>query len=221
MTITRRLVGTLLLVLVVACADSTLRAGVAIPDPQSDDSLSAAKGQSTLVLAGGCFWGMEEVFQHVKGVTDVISGYAGGAARTAEYELVSTGTTGHAESVKITYDPSKVSMGQLLKVFFSVAHDPTQVNAQGPDVGPQYRSAIFFANARQQQLAKAYIDQLSAASVYRKPIATQLVSLNGFYQAEPEHQDYAVKHPTARYIVLVDQPKVDALRREFPTLYVK
>jgi peptide-methionine (S)-S-oxide reductase len=172
-----------------------------------------------VVLAGGCFWGVEEVFQHVRGVTDAVSGYSGGSARTANYEMVSTGTSGHAESVKITYDRSAITLGRLLTVFFSVVLDPTQRNRQGPDVGPQYRSAVFFANERQQQLAKAYIDQLEAAHVFRGAIATQVVPLAGFYEAEQDHQDFAAKNPFHRYIVFVDKPKVDDLRKEFPALY--
>jgi len=192
-----------------------------LPDPATDDVLSPAKGKSTLVLAGGCFWGMEEVFQHVRGVTAVTSGYAGGSARTATYEMVSTGTSGHAESVKIEYDPSKVSYGQLLKVFFWVAHDPTQKNAQWPDTGPQYRSVIFYASERQQALAKAYISQLQSARVFQGPIATELAPLSKFYDAEEYHQDYAVRHPRDRYIVQIDLPKLDDLRTLIPQLYVK
>lgn len=194
-------------------------ATVKLPDPSLDDTPGASKGSATLVIAGGCFWGIEEVYQHVRGVIDAASGYAGGSARTANYEMVSSGTSGHAESVKITYDPSKVTVGQLLKVFFSVAHDPTELNRQGPDVGPQYRSAIFVAGDRQQQLAKAYIDQLNAARVFGRPIATQVVPLTAFYQAEEYHQDYAVKNPFQPYIVMHDKPKVEALKREFPALY--
>jgi len=171
------------------------------------------------VLAGGCFWGIEEVFQHVRGVVDAVSGYSGGSAKTANYERVSTGTSGHAESVKVTYDSSKVTLGQLLKVFFSVAHDPTLLNRQGPDVGTQYRSAIFVSNERQQQVVKSYIDQLNAAHVFAKPIVTQVVPLNGFYAAEEEHQDFARKNPFYPYIVINDKPKVEALKREFPALY--
>jgi peptide-methionine (S)-S-oxide reductase len=194
-------------------------AGVKLPDPSLDDTQAASKGSATLVLAGGCFWGIEEVYQHVRGVIDAVSGYAGGSARTARYELVSTGTSGHAESVKITYDPSKVTLGQLLKVFFSVAHDPTLLNRQGPDVGPQYRSVIFYSGERQQQLVKSYIDQLNSAGVFRSKIATQVVPLTAFYPAEPDHQDYAVKNPFNPYILFNDKPKVDDLKREFPALY--
>jgi peptide-methionine (S)-S-oxide reductase len=168
-----------LAVLLVACGVAA-GPGVSkpLPDPATDDVLSSTTAKRTLVLAGGCFWGMEEVFQHVRGVTSVVSGYAGGSARTATYEMVSTGTSGHAESVKIEYDASKVSYGQLLKVFFWVAHDPTQKNAQWPDTGPQYRSAIFYASERQQELANAYIGQLQTAHVFQGPVATELVPLS-------------------------------------------
>ena len=192
---------------------------VKLPDPAVDDARSAGRELSTVVLAGGCFWGVEEVFQHVTGVTDAVSGYSGGSARTASYPAVSTGTSGHAESVKVTYDRSKITLGQILKVFFSVAHDPTQRNRQGADVGPQYRSAIFYADERQQQVARAYVDQLSAARVFRKSIVTELAPLAGFYDAEADHQDFAARNPYHQYIVLVDKPKVDALRKEFPTFY--
>ena len=194
-------------------------AGAKLPDPSLDDPPGASKGSTTLVLAGGCFWGIEEVFQHVRGVVDAVSGYSGGSAKTANYEMVSTGSSGHAESVKVTYDPSKVTLGQLLKVFFSVAHDPTLLNRQGPDVGPQYRSAIFVSGERQQQVVKSYIDQLNAAHVFAKPIVTQVVPLNGFYAAEEEHQDFARKNPFYPYIVINDRPKVEALKRELPALY--
>lgn len=194
-------------------------AGIRLPEPAVDDTLGSPAGTTTVVLAGGCFWGIEEVFEHVRGVTDAVSGYTGGSARTAHYEMVSTGTSGHAESVKITYDRSKITLGQILKVFFSVALDPTQLNRQGPDVGPQYRSAIFYANARQQHVAKAYLDQLGAARIFRAPIVTQIVPLQVFYDAEPEHQDFAARNASHRYIVFVDKPKVDALKSEFRSLY--
>lgn len=192
---------------------------VKLPTATLDDTTTTSPGKSTIVLAGGCFWGVEEVFQHVKGVVDAVSGYSGGSSKTANYDLVSAGTSGHAESVKITYDPAKITLGQIFKVFFSVAHDPTQLNRQGPDVGPQYRSAIFYSNERQEQIAKAYIRQLEAAHVYGKKIVTQVVPLSGFYNAEEEHQDFAAKNPFHRYIVFVDKPKVDDLRTEFPSLY--
>jgi len=196
-------------------------ASAELPDPALDDSTSIGSGPTNLVVAGGCFWGIEEVFQHVRGVTEAVSGYAGGSERNAKYDLVSSGTTGHAESVKITYDPSKISAGQLLKVFFSVAHDPTQRGGQGPDTGPQYRSAIFYAGTRQQQIAKAYIEQLTGAKVFKREITTQVVPLTAFYEAEPYHQDYAVKNPKQPYIVINDLPKVDELRKQLPQLYVK
>lgn len=174
----------------------------------------------TAVFSGGCFWGVEAVFKHVKGVTSAVSGYAGGSAKTAHYEIVGTGLTGHAESVEVTYDPSQISYGQLLRVFFSVAHDPTQLNRQGPDVGTQYRSAIFYADAEQQRIAKAYIDQLSNAKAFGRPIVTQLTPLNAFYRAEDYHQDYLARHPESMYIVINDLPKLNHLRQEFPQIYV-
>jgi peptide-methionine (S)-S-oxide reductase len=178
-------------------------------------------GRETVVLAGGCFWGIEAVFEHVKGVTDATSGYAGGTADDARYELVSEGTTGHAESVRVTYDPAQVSLGQLLQIFFSVAHDPTEVNRQGPDSGPQYRSAIFVNSPAQKRVVDAYIAQLDAAKVYPKRIATEVASLRAFYPAEAYHQDYAALHPHNPYIVINDAPKVTHLREMFPALYVK
>jgi peptide-methionine (S)-S-oxide reductase len=171
------------------------------------------------VLAGGCFWGIEAVFERVKGVTSVTSGYAGGTANTATYGQVGTGRTGHAEAVRITFDPSQVSYGRLLHVFFAVAHDPTQRNRQGPDVGPQYRSAIFYATDEQKRVAQAYIDQLTRAKVFRRPIVTEVVPLDHFYPAEAYHQDYAVRHPNQPYIVIHDLPKVERLRRRLPELY--
>jgi len=180
---------------------------------------SAAKGEQTAVLAGGCFWGVDGVFKHVKGVTNVVSGYSGGSATTAEYEVVSSGTTGHAESVKITYDPSQVSYSQLLRVFFSVATDPTELNRQGPDEGTQYRSVIFYANEEQKQTALAYIDQLNKAKVFRSPIVTQVVPLTAFYPAEEYHQNFLARHPDHPYIVYNDLPKLQALQKQFPVLY--
>jgi peptide-methionine (S)-S-oxide reductase len=192
---------------------------VAVPEATVTSQLPAAPGLQTIVLAGGCFWGIEAVFEHIKGVTDAVSGYAGGTKDQAEYETVSTGTTGHAESVKVTFDPAKVSLEKLLQVFFSVAHDPTQVNRQGPDVGPQYRSAIFFADEEQARVARAYIDQLTKAKVYSRPIATQVVKLQGFYPAEAYHQNFAERNPTYPYIVYNDAPKVVNLKKQFPELY--
>lgn len=177
------------------------------------------KGEQTAVLAGGCFWGVEAVFEHVKGVTSVTSGYSGGAAKTANYEMIGTGKTGHAEAVRVTYDPSQVSYEQLLKVFFSVAHDPTELNRQGPDTGTQYRSAIFYSNDEQKRIAEDYIDHLKQAEVFARPIVTQVVALNTFYEAEAYHQDYLAHHPNQPYIVINDMPKVENLRKQFPELY--
>jgi peptide-methionine (S)-S-oxide reductase len=203
----------------VAC--NTSSAAVAIPDPDVDNPLSSAKGQETAVLAGGCFWGIQALFEHVKGVIRATSGYAGGAANTAQYEKVSTGRTGHAESVQVIYDPSQISFGQILKIFFSVAHDPTQLNQQGPDAGTQYRSAIFFASEDQKRISQAYIEQLSESKVFKQPIVTQIVPLVAFYPAEDYHQDYVVHHPENMYIVINDLPKVDNLKKQFPALFVE
>ncbi|MHA6203135.1 peptide-methionine (S)-S-oxide reductase MsrA [Dyella soli] len=188
-----------------------------LPDPSVD--VAAAPGDQVAVLAGGCFWGLQAVFEHVKGVKKVWAGYSGGAANTAEYERVSDGDTGHAESVKILYDPARVSYGQLLKVFFSVATDPTQLNRQGPDTGTQYRSVIFYGNDEQKRVATAYIAQLTAARSFNDPIVTQVVPLKAFYVAEPYHQDYAQRHPNEPYIVFNDAPKVVHLKQLFPSLY--
>jgi peptide-methionine (S)-S-oxide reductase len=192
----------------------------AFPNPAVDSPVAAAKAEQTAVISGGCFWGIQAVFQHVKGVTNATSGYAGGSAKTAEYEVVSTGETGHAESVKITYDPSQVTYGQLLRVFFSVAHDPTQLNRQGPDEGTQYRSSIFYANDEQKRIAEAYIAQLEKAKVFPGRIVTQVVPLKGFYPAEGYHQNYAANHPHDPYIVYNDAPKVEHLRAQLPDLYM-
>jgi len=181
-------------------------------------NLSQAATQ-TAVFSGGCFWGVDAVYKHVKGVTEVVSGYAGGEAKTAHYELVSEGTTGHAESVRVTFDPSRVTYAQLLQVFFSVAHDPTQLNRQGPDEGSQYRSAIFYTTAEQQQLAQSVIQTLTAKHVYSAPIVTQVAPLKQFYAAEAHHQNYLALHPTQPYIVFNDLPKVDRLHKIFPDLY--
>ena len=192
---------------------------VQLPDPAVDAPLAKTSGRQTAVLAGGCFWGIQLVYQHVKGVTSATSGYSGGSAKSAHYELVSTGTTGHAESVKITFDPSQISYGQLLKIYFSVAHDPTQLNRQGPDVGTQYRSAIFYTDAEQQRIAQAYIDQLQNAKVFSRPIVTKVALLSAFYPAEEYHQDYATLHPNSPYIVINDLPKLAGLKATFPGLY--
>ena len=180
---------------------------------------AAPKGKQTAVLAGGCFWGVDAVFKHVKGVENVVAGYAGGSAATAHYEEVGAGGTGHAESVKITFDPAKIAYSDLLRVFFSVAHDPTQLNRQGPDTGTQYRSVIFYANEDQKQVALAYIAQLNQAKVFSRPIATQVVPLKGFYPAEGYHQNFLALHPDDPYIVQNDLPKLDKLRKQFPALF--
>jgi peptide-methionine (S)-S-oxide reductase len=203
---------------IIACNASS--AAGAVPDPVMDAPLAKAKGTETAVLAGGCFWGIQAVFEHVKGVTGVTAGYSGGDANTAQYETVSSGATGHAESVKITYDPSQISYGQLLKVYFAVAHDPTQLNRQGPDEGTQYRSAIFYGNDEQKRIAQAYIGQLETAKVFSRPIVTQVVALKAFYPAEAYHQDYAVHHPYEPYIRINDLPKVEHLKLQLPELYV-
>ncbi len=203
---------------VTACSAGD-RGNSTLPSPAVDAPMATTKAEQTAVVAGGCFWGIQAVFQHVKGVIGATSGYAGGSARTAEYELVSTGETGHAESVKITYDPSKITYGQLLRVFFSVAHDPTQLNRQGPDEGTQYRSSIFYGTDDQKRIAEAYITQLEKAKVFQRPIVTQVVPLKGFYPAEAYHQDYAAHHPNNPYIIYNDAPKVAHLRELFPDLY--
>jgi peptide-methionine (S)-S-oxide reductase len=180
---------------------------------------TAAPIEQTAVFAGGCFWGVDAVFKHVKGVSEVVSGYSGGSADTAHYELVSNGDTGHAESVRVRFDPAKVSYRQLLQVFFSVAHDPTELNRQGPDEGSQYRSAIFYTGAEQQQIAQDYIRQLTAGHAFSKPIVTQVVPLKQFYPAEQHHQNYLALHPYQPYIVFNDMPKLEHLREKFPALY--
>ncbi len=190
-----------------------------LPDPAVDAPLAKAAGQQTAVFAAGCFWGIEAVFKHVNGVISSTSGYSGGSADSATYEKVSSGSTGHAEAVKVVYDPSKISYGRLLKILFSAAHDPTQLNRQGPDTGTQYRSAIFFANEEQQRIAQAYVNQLQAARVYRKPVVTQVAPLKAFYQAEDYHLDYLARNPYQPYIMINDLPKLAALKKEFPELY--
>jgi peptide-methionine (S)-S-oxide reductase len=190
-----------------------------VPAPQIDEPAAGSGAQQTAVLAGGCFWGVQGVFQHVKGVTEAESGYAGGAQATADYETVSTGTTGHAESVRITYDPRQVTFGQLLQIYFSVVQDPTQLNRQGPDEGTQYRSAIFAQDATQQRVADAYLAQLSMAAVFAAPIVTKVEPNTGFFAAEQYHQDYLNSNPSNSYIAINDMPKVDDLQRLFPEEY--
>jgi peptide-methionine (S)-S-oxide reductase len=203
-------------VLAIACTAGAISAS-AFPDPAQDVKASGA-GMQTAVLAGGCFWGVEGVFERLNGVSDVVSGYAGGSRSTASYTIVSTGATGHAESVKITYDPNRISYGQLLKIFFAIAHDPTELNRQGPDEGTQYRSSIFFVNEEQKQVATAYIKQLTDAKIFRRPIVTTVVPLDAFYPAEAYHQNFLVRNPTYPYIVYNDLPKVKHLEQEFPAM---
>lgn len=190
-----------------------------LPSPLVDPPATPAPGVQEAVLSGGCFWGMQLVFEHVVGVTGVTAGYAGGPASDATYEEVSTGTTGHAESVRITFDPSKVSYGQILRVFFSVAHDPTTRNRQGPDVGSQYRSVIWYSNPEQERVARAYIAQLDRAHTFTRPIVTEVAPLRGFYPAESYHQDFALHHPDDLYIVINDRPKVARLEKVLPELF--
>ena len=195
-------------------------AGSAVPAPAVDIPAASVQGPQTAVFAGGCFWGVEAVFRHVKGVSKAVSGYAGGSFKTADYERVSTGSTGHAESVEVTYDPAQVSYGELLRIFFSVAHDPTQLNRQGPDYGTQYRSAIFYVSDEQKRVAQAYIAQLGQAKAYPSAIVTQVVALPAFYAAEAYHQNYLALHPTQPYIVMHDLPKLAQLKQQFPDRYV-
>jgi peptide-methionine (S)-S-oxide reductase len=213
-----------LLVLVLAASLTGCTASAAsrapIPAPTSDSPLAAKSGKQTAVFAGGCFWGTQAVFERVKGVLKTTTGYSGGSASSATYDQVTTETTGHAESVQVVFDPSKITYGQLLRIFFSVAHDPTELNRQGPDVGTSYRSAIFYANDEQKRLATAYIRQLDAAHIFPRPIVTQVVPLKGFYRAEDYHQDYALHNPDNPYILICDRPKIAALKEQFPDLFV-
>ncbi|RAP59134.1 peptide-methionine (S)-S-oxide reductase MsrA [Oleiagrimonas sp. MCCC 1A03011] len=204
-----------------ACAPSTpaRNTSSAIPPPHIDTTTSAHETSRTAVFAGGCFWGMQWVFEHVRGVQRVEAGYAGGQASTARYGIVSSGNTRHAESVRVRYDPAQISYGQLLRVYFSVATDPTQRNRQGPDVGTQYRGVLFTADAEQERIARAYVEQLSTAGVFNRPIVTRIQSLKGFYPAEAYHQDYARQHPRSLYIVVNDAPKITQLRQQLPALY--
>jgi peptide-methionine (S)-S-oxide reductase len=190
-----------------------------IPAPKDDAALAQNSGKETAIFAGGCFWGTQSVFERVKGVVATTAGYAGGSAATATYDQVTTETTGHAESVKVVYDPSKITYGKLLQIFFSVVHDPTQLNRQGPDVGTSYRSAIFYTSEEQRKISTEYIAQLNAAGVFKKPIVTEVTPLKGFYDAESYHQDYALHHPDNPYILVCDRPKVEALKKEFPDLF--
>ena len=209
----------LVLLAAAACSSASAAPTTTIPAPTVDDALASAHDQKMAVFAGGCFWGIQAVFQHVNGVVMATSGYAGGDEASAHYEMVGTGNTGHAESVQVIYDPSKVTYGTLLRVFFSVAHDPTELNRQGPDSGTQYRSAVFTANPEQEKIVKAYIAQLDGASVFGSPIVTQVTPLMGFYPAEDYHQNYATLHPYDAYIVINDAPKVWALEKQFKDIY--
>jgi peptide-methionine (S)-S-oxide reductase len=216
--ILKRLIPYVIPMLLGSALCTAARPKVAFPDPAIDIPAPLTQGKQTAVLAGGCFWGVQAVFEHLKGVTDVVSGFAGGDKSTAHYETVSTGKTGHAESVKITYDPSQITFGQLLKVYFSVAHDPTQLNRQGPDTGTQYRSAIFYINEDQKRVAEAYIKQLEDAKVFSRPIVTQVVPLRAFYAAESYHQHYLDRNPNNPYIVYNDLPKLAHLKKQYPQM---
>jgi peptide-methionine (S)-S-oxide reductase len=197
----------------------TGEAGTPLPPPEIDSPKSAGSGPETAVLAGGCFWGVQGVFQHTKGVKQVLAGYSGGEKARARYEQVGTGQTGHAESVQIIYDPREISYGEILRIYFSVAHDPTQLNRQGPDSGSQYRSAIFYADATQQRIAQAYVAQLEQAHLFTQPIVTRIDPLKGFYPAEAYHQDFLVRHPDHPYVFVNDLPKIENLKRLFPQDY--
>ncbi len=214
-----RMFAMVLTLLAGAIACSAGSGAVAVPAPPTDEAKEPAPLKRTAVLAGGCFWGIQAVFQHVKGVISVTSGYSGGEAKTAQYEIVSAGGTGHAESVQIVYDKSQITYGELLRIFFSVAHDPTQLNRQGPDEGTQYRSVIFYDDGSQKAIAEAYVTKLNEAKVFSRPIVTQVVPLKAFYPAEGYHQNYASNHPHDPYIAYNDAPKVEHLRKEFPDLY--
>lgn len=200
-----------------AVATTATEAQIKLPLPLTD--ISGGEGAETAVIAGGCFWGIQAVYQHTDGVIQAVSGYSGGSKKNAVYELVAGGRTGHAEAVEIKYDPRKISYGKILQIFFSVAHDPTELDRQGPDVGPQYRSAIFFASDDQKRVAEAYIAQLAQAKVFKEPIVTRVDKLNGFYRAEEYHQDYLVRHPDHPYIIVNDLPKVEALKATMPEVY--
>ena len=212
-------IGALAVTAVVVAPSLAAEDAVIIPAPATD--MKPSDGIQTVVVAGGCFWGVQGVFQHTAGIVNAVSGYAGGSRNTADYSTVSTGTTGHAESVEIKYDPSKISYGKILQIFFSVAHDPTQLNRQGPDSGTQYRSAIFTTNDEQKKVTDAYIAQLNAAKVYKKPIVTKVGPLEGFFPAEAYHQDYLTLHPSQPYIAFNDIPKVENLKKIFAENYIE
>jgi peptide-methionine (S)-S-oxide reductase len=223
-TISTAVISTLVLLTATFLIASRLAAGrhgdvTVLPAPSTVPVTVASTADQTAVFAGGCFWGIEAVFEHLKGVKSAVSGYAGGASRSPSYDEVSSGRTGHAEAVQVVYDPSLISYETLLHVFFSVAHDPTQLNRQGPDVGTQYRSAIFYGDDDQKRAAEAYISQLTKAKFFDRPIVTEVVPLRAFYPAEEYHQNYMAHHPNSAYIVINDAPKVERLRRQFPALY--
>lgn len=206
----------------ISSVDSSARlpgSNTAFPKPALDDSIAPARGQQAAIVSGGCFWGVQAVFEHTRGVISATSGYAGGTGDSAHYEMVGTGQTGHAESVKVVFDPSQITYGQILMVFFSVAHNPTELNKQGPDWGSQYRSSIFYSNEAQKKIAEAYIAQLDAAKVYPQKIVTVIVPLREFYPAEDYHQDYVKHHPNNPYIMINDLPKLSSLKKQFPELY--
>ena len=214
------LVGALLVVFAAFNSRAkTPRSNTAFPKPAVDQPVAATKGKEVAVISGGCFWGIQAVYEHTKGVISATSGYAGGTPETAQYEIVSSGKTDHAESVKIVFDPSEITYGQVLMIFFSVAHNPTELNKQGPDWGTQYRSSVFYSSPEQKKIAEAYIQQLNGAKVYSSKIVTQVVPLKGFYPAEGYHQDYLKHHTDNPYIVINDLPKLQNLRKEFPELY--
>jgi len=195
------------------------RPNTAFPRPALDSPVASARGQETAVLSAGCFWGVQAVYKHTRGVLSATSGYTGGNAETAHYEMVSTGNTGHAESVKVVFDPSQITYGQILMIFFAVAHNPTELNKQGPDWGSQYRSSVFYTSPDQKQIAEAYIAQLDAAKIYPQKIVTQVVAFKEFFPAEKDHQDYVKRHPDNPYIVINDLPKLASLKKQFPELY--
>ena len=207
--------------LIVATLGCSAKAATSFPDAVVDDQLAVKSGREAVVVAGGCFWGVQAVFQHTKGVLSATSGYAGGSVKNPSYEHVSSGMTGHAESVQVVYDPSQISLGRLLKIFFSVAHDPTELNRQGPDTGTQYRSMVLVGGETQEQIVRAYIAQLDATKIFHSRIVTEVVKLRAFYPAEPYHQDYVYRHPFEPYIMINDRPKVEDLRKRYPELYVE
>ena len=218
-SLTRKVFALLGCLLSTVACNAKANPAVPIPAPAVDAQRVSSSGKQTAVLSGGCFWGVQAVFQHVKVVISATSGYSGGSAKTADYETVSSGDTGHAESVQIVYNPSQITYGDLLRIFFSVAHDPTQLNRQGPDEGTQYRSMIFYNSEEQKKIAESYIGQLEKLNVFRHKIVTQVVPLQAFYPAEAYHQNYATLHPNQPYILFNDAPKVDHLKQQFPDLY--